>query len=191
MALAPFSSPFAAILAKVVARVASALGVDVAFVTPVANDRYKVTVSETVFAYVQAFGVGSPRDPALSFENAGAGNLGRPVARRIRVYVYTRAGFDVFGSDSTALLGASTGQTVETPPTYPGAFAAGEVVFSSLSDYTPVASGRSLTLGPLHPLDTQGGPPERKAEDDAGLVREMLDFEAVYVLSVVKTEPNL
>lgn len=178
-------------MAKVVARVASALGVDVAFVTPVANDRYKVTVSETVFAYVQAFGVGSPRDPALSFENAGAGNLGRFVARRIRVYVYTRAGFDVFGSDSTALLGASSGQTVETPPTYPGAFAAGEVVFSSLSDYTPVAGGRSLTISPLHPLDTQGGPPERRAEDDAGLVREMLDFECVYLCSIVKTEPNL
>lgn len=188
--LAPFSSPFAAILNAVLTRVSESLNIPAAYVQPVATDEYKVTIAEPLFAYLRVFGVAEPRDPAMSFENAGAGRLFRPIARRIRVYVWTRSGEDVVGEDSIALMGQDPDQTVDTPPEMPGQFAAEELVFNALDDFLPVSdAGEPLSIGPLHPLPTEGTPPLRKAENGEGLVWSAIDFEAVYCLSINPQEP--
>jgi hypothetical protein len=187
---APLSSPFAAILSAVMVRLAAGLRIDPAFVQPVATDDYKVTIDESLFAYVRVFGIGEPRDPALSFENAGAGRLGRPVGRRIRVYLWSRVGEDIYGSDQITLMGADPTQTVATPPTSPGQFVYEEVAFTTLDDWLPTnANGEPLTVGPLHPLPSEGSPPLRKPTDDAGLVWSALDFEVCYILAINPTEP--
>ena len=188
--LAPFSSPFAAILDAVLARVAASLGIPPAYVQPVASDEYKVTIAEPLFAYLRVFGVQEPRDPALSFENSGAGRLSRPIARRIRVYVWTRSGEDLYAEDSIALMGQDPTQTVDTPPEMPGQFAAEEMVFNALDDFLPTSdAGVPLTVGPLHPLPAEGAPPLRKAENGEGLVWSAVDVEVVYIISITPDEP--
>lgn len=183
MPLPSQSSPFAAVLAATVSRLASALGVSPAFVQPVAADDYRVTEAEPLFAYVRVYG---PR-PAT---DAGAGRLGRLVERRLRVYLYTRTGEDVYGTDPVALQGADADRPAPDHPPTPGHLVCEEVVYDALDDWIPAGpAGYALTVEPLHALDSAAGPPERDPENEAGLVRSALDFSATYVLAIDRTEP--
>lgn len=198
MAVPSWQYPFAAIGRAIRARLVERLSTEDApitpdYVIPVANDDYSITVAEPFFLYLRFFGVRSPRDPALSYENAGAGNRFRPVARVMRVYVYTRTGEDSYGEDTIALFGYDPSQTEDTPPTPPGQFAMEERVFAALSDWTPTQEDEDenlmpMTIGPLHPIEASEYP-ERKKENDAGLVRSCLDFEIVYTMPLDPTEP--
>ena len=188
---APFSSPFAAIAYTILGRLATSLGINLAYVRPVANDRYKVTIAEPVFLYVQFFTPGKPREPGLDFTDAGAGRLATLVGRRVRVYVYTRSGEDSYGGDEIALYGTDPSAVYSDSPTTPGHFLVEERVYNSLLNYTPLsAGGDRMTIGPLHPLDASEEP-QRAAENDAGLLRSCLDFEVVYLLAVDETEPQV
>lgn len=187
----PGAYPFAAITWVVKQRLALLLGISTDWVMAVANDKYKVTIDEPMFCYLQFFGVSQPRDPALEFTNSGAGRLSIPVARRMRVYLYTRTGEDIYGSDDIALFGQNPSQTVDTPPTLPGHFVAEEMVFNSLLNFIPLsgdATPEPLTLTPLHPLDASEEP-QRPPEDEQGLLRSCLDFEICYLLAIDPTDP--
>lgn len=176
------ASPFAAIAAAIRARVATSLSVAIDFIRLVASDKYKVTETEPLFVYIQVFG-------PQPFTDGGAGRLGRRIYRRVRCYIYTRSGEDTYGGDEIALTGNDPSQTVSTPPVYPGQFIAEEMVYNSLDDWFPLDSDDSkLTVEPLHPVDSAGGPPERAPENDDGLIRSHLDFEVMYILAIDPTE---
>lgn len=181
----PQSSPFAAIAQAIRQRISDALGVGTAYVRLVANDRYPTPQAEPVQVYVQCLGMTRPADPGLNFPDAGAGNLARPVARRVRCYLYTRTSEDSYGGDEVALLGADAAQSAAAgTPTAPGQWAYEEALANCLYDW-PCPG----VLGVLHPAP-DGGPAYRKEEDDAGLVRSVVEVEAVYLLSVNPAEPN-
>lgn len=187
----PQSSPFAAIAQAIRQRVSDALGVGTAYIRLVANDRYPTPQAEPVQVYVQCLGMTRPADPGLNFPDAGAGNLARPVARRVRCYLYTRTSEDSYGGDEVALLGADATQSAAAgTPTAPGQWAYEEALANCLYDWTPRGTdGGVLTLGPLHPAP-DGGPAYRKEEDDAGLVRSVVEVECCYLLSINPAEPN-
>lgn len=187
--------PFALIAQRIVARVGTALDIGTDFVRPVASDRYVITETENLFAYVRCYGP-TPVDPSTgqTFPDDGAGRWRRVVARRVRVYVYTRSREDLTGGDEIALGGVDTTQNVTTPPTLPGQYVAEELVMNALDDWTPTYSDDLLvthpyTIGPLHQIDSSDGPPEREPENDVGLVRSHLDFQVCYVSAVQRTEP--
>lgn len=186
------TSPFAAIAVAIKGRLVLSLGLDPSWILLVANDRYKITVTEPVFCYVQVFGIEKPRDPALDYTDNGGGRRARPVARRVRVYVYTRSGSDNYGDDTVALCGFdSTLVSTAADPSQGGQFLAEERVFAAFDDFLPQTNdGTPLTLGPLHPLDASEEP-QRKPEDGEGLLRSCLDFEAVYLVAQDPTEPQL
>lgn len=191
MSIALQASPFAAIMNAVVARAALALGIGTEYVRPVANDDYAVTETENLFAYLRPYGP-SPVDPKTGqpYGDYGAGRYARVIGRRIRLYIYTRSGEDVVGGDEIALGGNDVSQTVETPPSMPGQFIAEEIVLNAMDDWTPPSpTGTALTIGPIHWVSGEGGPPERKREDEEGLIRSYLDFQAVYVLAITAVEP--
>ncbi len=184
-------NPFASIAVAIINRLSTALSLDPSFIQPVASDNYPITVDEPFFLVVRFYTITKPRDPALDFENSGAGRLNRPVARRMRVYIYSRTGEDVTGTDTVALFGYDPSQTIDTPSVRPGQFAAEETVLNCLDDWLPVSGDTvplPLTLGPLHVLDSSEEP-QRKPENDAGLVRSCLDFEIVWVSAISPTDP--
>lgn len=188
-------TPFANISARIVARVAAALGTTTDWVRPAANDDYVLTEFENLFAVIRAYGP-SPVDPTTgaSYPNDGAGRYRRVVGRRVRIYIYTRSGVDTPGGDEVALQGADSAQVVTTPPTMPGQYVAEESVLNALDDWTPtyvdaLSVTRPVTIGPVHWVDSADGPPERRAEDEDGIVRSHLDFQVVYTLSVQKVDP--
>jgi hypothetical protein len=194
MALSGQSSPFALICRNLVSRVSSALGISTDFIRPVANDDYAVTETEDLFAFLRPYAP-SPIDATngAPFADQGAGRYAVTVGRRVRIYLYTRSGEDVVGGDEIALQGIeeTVSQTVETPPEMPGHFVAEELVINALQNYVPIneAGDAPLTIGPVHWISGEGGPPERKKEDSEGLIRSYLDFQVVYVLAITATEP--
>jgi len=200
MALALYSNPFAMISKAIVTQVCNALGVTINFNHIVASDDYKVTEVEDLFFYFQFFQPAPAADFGGTYVNQGAGRLGRMVTRRVRVYIYTRSGVDVYGDDEIALQGTDTERTVEsqTPtvdpnaPGHLGQFLAEELVLDTLDDWAPLndAGDRTLTLGPLHWLD-DAGPPLRRPENEEGLIRSNLDFEMMYVAAIRKDEPAI
>lgn len=180
---APQSSPFAAILAAVVSRVATSLRIDPNFVLPVASDDYRVTVAEPLFVYVRPYG-------PQPFTDAGAGRLARTVNRRLRFYLYSRSGEDVTGSDAVALMGQNPEQAAYPYFTMPGHLVFEEALYNSIDDFQCIdVSGNAMTIGPLHVLDSASGPPVRKPENDEGLIRSEIDVQIVYVLPIDPTEP--
>lgn len=183
------ATPFSYIAQQVVARVASAVGIGTEFVRPVAADDYKVTEAENLFVYLR-FYQPSPVDArtGASFADQGAGRHLRVVGRRLRSYIYTRSGVDVYGGDEIALMGHNPSGTVESP-SVPGQWLAEELVLNALDDYMVASGERPLTLGPIHWVDPGGGPAERKPENEEGLVRSHLDFQIVYVETLQNTEP--
>lgn len=189
-----FRTPFAAILNNVVTQVSYALKIGRQYVRPVASDDYAVTETEDLFAYIRPFSP-EPGDPGSGFPqgNQGAGRLCKTVIRRIRVYIWTRSGEDVYGGDEIALLGNDPNQlSTDTPVTLPGLHVSEEIVLNALDDYMVVnASGDPLTVGPLHWIPSDGGPPKRKAENSEGLVWASLDFQAVYNLAYASGDPQL
>lgn len=195
MPQAPSSYPFARIAITFRARLADALGIPRDYVRLVANDRYAVTQTEPVFCYYQFFGPSPPRDRGLDYYDPGAGRLFSPVARRLRVYVYTRENVDVVGGDEVALTGWS-----DTPDaddvSFPGHYLAEEKVLNALLNWNPLVAARSdnsdvqapLLLTPVHLADGDG-PPERKNLDSEGLIRSHQDFEVVYVAPINAADP--
>lgn len=186
----PFAAvPFARIADNLVSRVATALRIGTDFVRPVASDKYKVTETENLFAYLVFYGP-QPTDPSTGsyLPDYGAGRHSRIAARRMRAYIYTRSGVDVYGGDEIALMGQDPTQTVESPPEVPGQWIAEELTLNALDDYQPVAGGRAMTVSPIHWI-AESGPAERKPEEDEGLVRSFLDFSVIYMLAVQNVEP--
>ncbi len=185
-------TPFAAIASAAVTRLAVMLGVETAFIRPVANAHYTVTEAEDLFCYLQFFTPGKPRDPGLDFTDAGAGRLATPVGRRLRVYLYTRSGVDSYGGDEVALLGTDPSAIFSTPiipPDHLGHFLAEERVYNALENWMPLdQDNEPLALTPFHPLDASEEP-ERPMENEAGLLRSCLDYEIVYLLSIDPSEP--
>ncbi len=189
MGLALQSSPFAAILQNLVGRVATALGVDPTYVQPTANDDYKVTVVEPLFAYLRVFQPTPCDSEGTPFPNIGAGRFARIVARIVRVYVYTRNGADFYGSDTLALIGANPNQSVITPPSMPPHLLAEEIILNSLDNYCPLNSdGQRMSVANVQ-WTTANGLPVRKAEDEEGLDRSHLDFNVMYILAQQAQEP--
>jgi len=189
--LAPASTPFAQLLSVIVAKVWSSLGLEPCFNHVVANDEYKVTETENLFIYIRPYGPTPVDGSGRPFGDYGAGRLSRLIARRIRFYIYTRSGVDSYGDDTIALQGNDPLQTVITPPVLPGQFIAEELVLNTLDDWTPldVSDTYALSIGPIHWVDSADGPPVRAPENEEGLVRSHLDFEVVYVSSIIPTEP--
>lgn len=187
--------PFALIAQQIVQRVALALGTTTDWVHLVANDDYKTIQTENLFSFVRPYGIG-PIDPTTGgyYPNDGSGRYRRVIGRRVRVYIYTRSGEDIYGTDTVALGGTDPAQNVTTPPTMPGHFVAEELVANALDDWTPTYTGTDLvvrpyTIGPLHLVDSDGGPPERPAENEQGLVRSHLDVQVCYRLPIQYVEP--
>lgn len=197
MSLSFAAVPFARIARAFVLRVASAINSPVdddsglpVFVHPVATDRYKVTETENLFVYCVFYGP-QPCDATTGapLNDSGGGRHARFVSRRVRCYIYTRSGEDVYGTDDIALMGTDPEQTVETPPTIPGQWIAEEAILNALDDWQPVIGSRPMTLSPVHWVDPGGGPAERAPEQDDGLIRSFLDFQMIYQLAITNVEP--
>lgn len=203
MSLAAGSTPFPLIRNAIVTRVATAIGSYIPtdgspppWVRPAASDDYKITATENWFAYIRTYGP-SPVDSITGgyLSEQGAGNLTTNVARRIRVYLYSRAGMDVVGGDEITLGGLVPTQTVNTPPSWPGHDILEDLVLNAMRNWLPKYIDSDtlevfpLTLGPVHWIDSSDGPAERKPENDEGLVRSHLDFQAIYILSANIADP--
>jgi hypothetical protein len=176
----PQTASFADIAATLPARIAAAIvpdpdtdtPLDPAYVRLVASDSYVVNVMEPAFVFVRYYG-------PQPFTDAGAGRRAMPVVRLVRTYIYTRNGSDVSGSDVIALTAADIGHARRE-----------EAVYAALVNWFPAdAEGLPLTIEPLHPVDSAGGPPERRPEAEEGLVRSHLDFEVRYLLKIDVTDP--
>lgn len=185
----PESAPFAQIAAAFPPRLAAYCGIDPKFVFLVANDRYTdLPGLEPFFLYIQFFGI-------EAFGDTGGGRLNPWAERRLRVYIYTRSGVDMYGTDNAALLGvggqpAPANATIQQPV---GQFQAEELVMGALFNWSPTspATGKALMSNPpVHPA-SGSGPPLRKAEDADGLLRTNLDFQVRYGLAIDKTDPPL
>lgn len=180
----PQSSAFSAIAATIRPRLASYCGIDEAWVRPVANDRYKVTIAEQFFLYYQFLGI----EP---FTDTGGGRYNPWVYRRLRVYIYTRQGVDSYGTDEVALQGvddspSSVSDNIVVPT---GLFQAEELVIGALFNWMPLDStGVALCQEPLHFM-SEPGPPWRKEENEEGLLRSGLDFQIRYGLNIDKFDP--
>lgn len=167
MALTSQSSRFSAIALSIQSRLSSVCGLDASYVRIAANDNWSVDFSER--GLVLRFWGPSP------FVDAGAGRRARWAKRLLRVYCYSRSSLDKFSDNSIALFGDLGHSDLE------------EDVIDALDDWWPRSGleegdGWPLTIEPIHPLDSGSGPPERKAEEDVGLVRSALNFEIVYLL---------
>lgn len=203
--LAPGSTPFSLIRTAIVNRVALAIGSYIPiddfgnplappWVRPVASDNYQVTATENWFAYVRTYGP----DPIDSTTGAylseqGAGRLTDNIARRVRIYLYSRAGMDIVGGDEVTLGGIDQTQTINTPPIWPGHDILEDLVLNALRNWVPIyvvdIVTTPLTLGPLHWISSADGPAERPPENDVGLVRSHLDFQIVYISSINIGDP--
>lgn len=198
MAIAAFSNPFAMISQSIVTQVCNALGVKIQFNHIVASDDYKVTELEDLFFYFQFMQPTPAGDFGGTNVNQGAGRLARLISRRLRVYIYTRAGTDVYGDDTIALQGTDPARPVTEPDASPNApghlghFLAEELVLDTLDNWAPLNEDgdRTLTIGPLHWLD-DAGPPLRAPENEAGLLRSNLDFEMMYIGAIRNNEPAI
>jgi hypothetical protein len=201
------SVPFALIRTAVVNRVASAIGSYIPvdqngnplpppWVRPVASDDYQITATENWFAYVRVYGP-SPINAKTGgyLSDQGAGRLARNVSRRIRIYLYSRVGMDVVGGDEVSLGGTTNSQTINTPPSWPGHDILEELVLNALDEWCPTyvnsltLATTPLVLGTLHWIDSSDGPAVRPPENEVGLIRSHLDFEAVYILSINNNNP--
>ncbi len=178
----PESNPFAIIAQTFRPRLASYCGIDMAFVYPVANDDYALSVQEPFFLYYQFFGIDA-------FGNSGGGRLNPWATRRLRVYIYTRCGVDSYSTDEAALQGRYTNPPNNTGNAPLGQFAAEELVMGALFNWMPKsASNTALCLEPVHPA-SGSGPAIRKAENEAGLLRSNLDFEVKFGLWIDARDP--
>lgn len=183
------ASPFAAIASSIRARVMSVMNLPFALCPIAMNDRYKLTITDSVFVVMRIYGVTKPRDPALDYVDSGAGRLARPVARRVRFYVYVRQQVDSYGDDTVALFGSDPSIPATTGSDVPAQLLAEEMMFNGLDSFLPQDSiGTPLTLGPLHVLDASEEP-QRDVAMDAGFARSCLDFESCYISAIAPTDP--
>lgn len=184
--------PFALILNTIKTQVINGLGVGTGFVRVVASDNYKVTRADRLFSYIRPFAP-IPVNPKHGggLVDIGSGRQARVVGRRIRVYIWTRSGEDIYGNDQVALIGTSPSSTVLNQSNPIRHFLAEELLLNCLDDYAPLNSGGTicLTIGPVHWIDTEGGPPLRKPVDEEGLVWSALDFQVVYLSAIDNSEP--
>lgn len=205
--LAPGSSPFALIRSAIVNRVATAINSYIptdpithlplapAWVRPVANDDYEVTATENWFACIRTYGP-SPIDAKTGayLSEQGAGRLSVNVSRRIRVYLYSRAGMDIVGGDEVSLGGLNNSQTINSA-SWPGVDILEELVLNALINWVPIFTDPNtmivtpLTLGPVHWLDSPDGPAVRPPENEVGLLRSHLDFGVTYILTANQGDP--
>lgn len=190
MPLPSQSSPFAAILSAVLARLADKLGINAAWVVLVANDEYPLTELEDLFLRVQVFKP-RPVNPATGgvLVDQGAGRLALDVARFIRVYAYSRQNVDPSNVDNVALMGSTPTASVTSSPAVVGHLLFEERVLNALQDFAPLdEDGACLSVGPLHWTDDNEAP-ERKPEDSEGVYRSCLDFSVTYVSAIDTTDP--
>jgi hypothetical protein len=112
------------------------------------------------------------------FTDAGAGRRAMPFTRRVRIYLHTTTTSDQSFADSAALTKADYGQWRRE-----------DQLYGSLIHFMPqrTPSGNML-IEPLHPIDSAGGPPSRKAPDP-GFVTSFMDFEAKYIPAITVDDP--
>jgi hypothetical protein len=167
------SASWSTVATQIVAQLVVVTEIDPAHVHLVASDAYDLTDLESRFVYVRYYGLQPVTD-------AGAGRRARPCSRRVRVYVYTRNQLDSYSDDTVALTADDGHETLELR------------VLDALDEFVPVDPDDedvSLVLEPLHPVDSSSGPPERKPEDDNGLVRSHLDFTVTYLPRMQTPQP--
>lgn len=196
--LASGSVPFSLIRTAVVNRVALAINSSIpvidgvpqspSWVRPVASDKYEITATENWFAVIRTYGPNPVDSTTGSYlSGQGAGRLAVNISRRIRIYLYSRSDMDTVGGDETSLGSENNTQTVNTPPTWPGHDILEDLVLNALMDWLPTYTDPNtmvvtpLTLGTLHWIDSADGPVERPPENEIGLIRSHLDFEAIYI----------
>lgn len=180
----PESNPFAVIAQTFRPRLASYCGIDMAYVFPVANDSYALSTQEPFFLYYQFFGI-------EAFGDTGGGRLNPWATRRLRVYIYTRCGVDMYSTDEVALQGKYSNPPITTANPPLGHFAAEELVMGALFNWMPLSARNvALCLEPVHPA-SGSGPAIRKAENEAGLLRSNLDFEVKFGLALDYRNPPL
>lgn len=160
------TSDFASIARVIKSHLATCLSLDPAYVRIAASDNYKLQLMEDKAVVLRYYGPNP-------FPDAGAGRYAQPVTRLIRVYTYVRSNTDYVGDDTEALTDAELGLSGFE-----------ESVYDALAQYTPISGTTVLTIEPLHPVDSSSGPPERKPEDDVGVVRSSLLFECRYLLKI-------
>jgi hypothetical protein len=159
--------PVATILLAIKDRLVEQLQLSPSYVRIVASDGYELQCHDARFIYLRAFGP----VPAV---DVGVGRRARPVKRVVRLYLYTRNSLDETGADDAALTAAGAHLAFE------------DEVFDALDEWWPVTADdadTALTIEPLHTVAEGSGRPERKPEEDVGLVRSHIDLEIQYVLS--------
>lgn len=142
-------------------RLRSKLELDDSFVRLVASDQYSYSGEPLLIAI-------RPLHPQ-PYPEAGGGRRIRPTKRMVRVYISTRSSLDFVGDDrlaTTALLDLE------------------DKVYDALDDYwlRDESDTVNLTIEPIHPIDTFGGPPTRKPNEDTGEIFSRLDFQLSYLL---------
>lgn len=170
MAYTSQSASWSDIAAAVVEQLVTVTAIDPNLVRLVASDRYELAPIDAKYLVCRYYGP-SP------FIDAGAGRRARPIQRRIRVYCYTRSQLDQFADDVIALTAVDGHEALELQ------------VMDALDEFWPSDDDGNLTLEPLHPLDSSGGPPERRPEDDIGFIRSHLDYEVRYLAKVQTPQP--
>lgn len=163
MAYSPQTSTFGPIALSIQRRLNTELEIDLTYLPIVATDSYELVNLDDKQIYIRVYG------PSPS-TNAGAGRRFRPTARMVRLYLYLRRSSDRAGDDTLALTDDTEGM-----------WEFEEQVADVLDDWFPLNEDESelLTIEPLHPSDSTG-PPERKPEDDIGVIRSSLLYEVNY-----------
>lgn len=154
------SYTFAEILEQIRLRLVSGLPLDTQYVRSVGSDGYKYSNEETLISV-------RPLGPE-PYTDAGGGRSHRPMKRIIRVYISKRSSLDFVGDDSVAL---------------PLILNTEDRIYDLLDEWWPMDTvlNKPMTIEPLHPIDSSGGPPVRLPQDDIGEVTSMLTFEVCYV----------
>lgn len=165
MSYSPQVYKFGDIAASIRTRCVDKLGLDGSYVRVVASDDYELPVIDSKYVLIRPYG-------PTPFGDAGAGRRARPMRRLIRFYLYVRSNTDEAGSDLLALTDATD-----------GLFALEDNLADKLDDWFPLNTNGStrLTIEPLHPVNPGDGPPERKPENEIGIVRSSLLYEVVYL----------
>ena len=168
MSVNPQAHHFSDIMESIRLRLVSGLGLDDMYVRSVASDQYKYDFEADMVAL-------RPLGPN-PFTDAGGGRYSRPLSRMIRCYVSKRSSLDFVGDDRIVLADLLDYE---------------DSIYDLLDDWTPldVTGLIPLTIEPLHPIDSSGGPPLREADNSVGEVYSVLSFETVYVQPNSRTLP--
>lgn len=157
------SARFSEILTAIAKQLATVTNLHPSHIKIAASDKYTLPNLDDTWLVVRPYGLEPDTD-------AGVGRRARRSTRRVRVYIHTRCNLDSYGDDTIALTDTDRHFDLE------------ETVADALDEFWPTNSDdEPLSIEPCHPLDSSSGPPERKPEDEVGVVQSHADFQVVYV----------